>query len=386
MYMGELNKWFTRDNYGGRKSMQAVEVSMNAQLTYDSIWARRGRAVIMSNDAKGCYDRIAHVVVDLALQRLGIPKPALQSMLEAIQEMEHHIRTAFGDSEEHYGNDREAPPQGVLQGNGAGPAGWFAISTLMIQILRDQGYGYKEWTLIRQRAVTITCFAFVDNTDLIHATTDPAKSTETLISEAQQALNLWEGLLQATGGALAPEKSYWYLIEVVHRNGQWEYAAPNNDHHLTLPGGATVEHLSVNTSKEALGIQIRPDGGMDDEVEYLKNKVLTWCTMLRTQKIYGYEAWYCLISTIMKSIEYPLAATTFSREQIDNIMCPLFKTALNMCNIQRHLPRKLLYGPIQYRGCGLKDHYRDTASNNLLQENMDLNLTSGTFHLIFTAT
>ena len=170
--------------------MQAVEVSMNAQLTYDSIWARRGRAVIMSNDAKGCYDRIAHVVVDLALQRLGIPKPALQSMLEAIQEMEHHIRTAFGDSEAHYGNDREAPPQGVLQGNGAGPAGWFAISTLMIQILRDQGYGYKEWTLIRQRAVTITCFAFVDDTDLIHATTDPAKSTETLISEAQQALNL----------------------------------------------------------------------------------------------------------------------------------------------------------------------------------------------------
>ena len=59
-----------------------------------------------------------------------------------------------------------------------------------------------------------------------------------------------------------------------------------------------------------------------------------------------------------------------------------------MCNIQRHLPRKLLYGPIQYRGCGLKDpyylqlayhlletlkhHYRDTASNDLLQENMDL--------------
>ena len=111
-------------------------------------------------------------------------------MLEAIQEMEHHIRTAFGDSEAHYGNNREAPPQGVLQGNGAGPAGWFAISTLMIQILRNQGYGYKEWTLIRQRAVAITCFAFVDNTDLIHATTNPAKSTETLIAEAQQALNL----------------------------------------------------------------------------------------------------------------------------------------------------------------------------------------------------
>ena len=117
-----------------------------------------------------------------------------------------------------------------------------------------------------------------------------------------------------------------------------------------------MEHLSVNTSKEALGIQTRLDGGMDDEVEYLKNKVLTWCTMLRTQKIYGYEAWYCLVSTIMKSIEYPLAATTFSREQVDDIMRPLFKTALNMCNIQRHLPRKLLYGPIQYRDAASRTH------------------------------
>jgi hypothetical protein len=53
----------------------------------------------MSNNAKECYDQIAHMVVNLALQRLGIPKPTLQSMLETIQEMKHHIRTAFGDSE-----------------------------------------------------------------------------------------------------------------------------------------------------------------------------------------------------------------------------------------------------------------------------------------------
>ena len=388
MRMGERNNWFTRDNYGGRKGMQAVEISMNAQLTFDSIWARRGRAVIMSNDAKGCYDRIAHVVVDMALRRLGIPRPALQSMLQAIQEMDHYIRTAFGDSDSHYGQENGVPPQGVLQGNGAGPAGWFCISTLMIRILRDQGFGYKEWSLIRRRALTITCFAFVDDTDLVHATTNPTKPTATLIEEAQTALTLWEGLLRATGGALAPEKSYWYLVEVKLHNGQWQYAkTTDNDYQLYLPGGHQVEKLDVTMSKEALGIQVRPDGGMEAEVEYLKNKVRTWCTLLKTQKIYGYEAWYCLTTTIMKSIEYPLAATSFTREQVDDIMRPLFKTALNMCNIQRHLPRKLLYGPVQYRGSGLRDPYlsqlayhlleilkhqdRDTASNDLLQENMD---------------
>jgi len=48
---------------------------------------------------------------------------------------------------------------------------------------------------------------------------DPSVLVETvtsvdLIDEAQLELSTWEGLLSATGGALALEKSYWYLVEV----------------------------------------------------------------------------------------------------------------------------------------------------------------------------
>ena len=67
MRLGERAGCLTRDNYGGRKDMQSAEVNMNTLLTYNSVWARHGRVVVMSNNAKGCYDRIAHVVVDLAL-------------------------------------------------------------------------------------------------------------------------------------------------------------------------------------------------------------------------------------------------------------------------------------------------------------------------------
>ena len=117
---------------------------MNSLLTYDSIWGRRGRAIIMSNDAKGCYDRIVHTVVILALRKLGIPNPALQSMVEPIQEMDHYIRTTYGDSDTSYGNEAHLPPpQGILQGNGAGPAGWTSIATLMINIMKKEGFGYN---------------------------------------------------------------------------------------------------------------------------------------------------------------------------------------------------------------------------------------------------
>jgi len=91
MWNGERAKALTRDNLGGRKGMCPVEVSMNQRLLYDLIRAKRGRAVIMSNDAWGCYDRIAHIAILLALQRLGIPRPPILAMLETIQKMQHYI-------------------------------------------------------------------------------------------------------------------------------------------------------------------------------------------------------------------------------------------------------------------------------------------------------
>jgi len=75
MWNGKRAKALTRDNLGGRKGMHPVEVSMNQHLLYNLIRAKWGRAVTMSKDAWGCYDRIAHIAVLLALRRLGIPRP-----------------------------------------------------------------------------------------------------------------------------------------------------------------------------------------------------------------------------------------------------------------------------------------------------------------------
>jgi hypothetical protein len=121
MAWAEAANALARDNYGGRKYLRAVEVSLNSTLTYNSLWAKRKAAVMMSNDAKGCFDRIAHAIAVLCLRRLGCPNAPIQSIITAIQEMKHHIRTAFGDSDKHYGGngDTAHPPQGLLQGNGA---------------------------------------------------------------------------------------------------------------------------------------------------------------------------------------------------------------------------------------------------------------------------
>ena len=66
--------------------------------------------------------------------------------------------------------------------------------------MTKMGFGYKQWTLIKKWVVTISCFAFVDDTDLIHSVQDPTVPLHQVIAEAQQALATWEGLIRALGG------------------------------------------------------------------------------------------------------------------------------------------------------------------------------------------
>jgi hypothetical protein len=142
-------------------------------------------------------------------------------------------------------------------------------------------------------------------------------------------VNKWHGLLSATGGDLAPEKSYWYLVELKWKQGKWMYTTvEESPGELWLPGAVDpIERRLVTESAEALGIHGRPDGQTADEVKYLRERVLTWADNLRTGQIKKELAWYCLNSTILKTIEYPLMATTLTHQDTHQIMQPLLKAS-----------------------------------------------------------
>ena len=57
----------------------------------------------------------------------------------------------------------------------------------------------------------------------------------------------------------------------------------------------------------------------------------------------------------MKTIEYPLAALTLTRSDVDAIMRPILTAVLPKCGIQRRYPHKILYGTDSTQGQGLRD-------------------------------
>jgi hypothetical protein len=71
-------------------------------------------------------------------------------------------------------------------------------------------------------------YSFVDDTDLIQTARTLQESEQDVALEMQRALNTWEGAIHATGGAIVPPKSFWYLIGFKWHEGNWSYKVDND--------------------------------------------------------------------------------------------------------------------------------------------------------------
>ena len=173
----------------------------------------RHGGIVCSNDAQSCYDRIVHSVLSLSLQCLGVPQPPIRSLITTIQNMCHNIKTAYGVSQQSYHSHPSLPPlQGMIQGHGTAPTGWRMTSTPIINAIRKAGYGFRLPTAISRTTLPIACTAFVDDTDLWLTASSATSSFSNTQQRAQQMIDLWNGLLHSTGGALVAKKSYWHWI------------------------------------------------------------------------------------------------------------------------------------------------------------------------------
>ncbi len=222
---------------------------------------------------------------------LGFPKEPIQSMFLALQKAAHRIRTAFGVSDKKYGDDLKEPLQGLGQGNGCGPAGWAIVSTPIINMMRALGFGATFFTAMSVQLITFVCYAFVDDTDVVHTAQDVNTTGQDILIQMQQVIDHWEGGLRATGGAIVPKKSYWYLIDWIWEKGKWKYASIDD-----IPGDLTIrdtcgtkrvtlQRYNPEIAKETLGVFLAMDGNNREEILKLRAKTQEFADQIRTGSI-----------------------------------------------------------------------------------------------------
>ena len=120
--------------------------------------------------------------------------------------------------------------------------------------------------------ICIVGYAFVDDTDLIQTSHDGQTFAE-VNDKMQKAMNLWEGLIKNTGGALATDKCRWWGIDFLWTDGRWRYQTkeePNGELTAldTFENQQIIQQLATVKAYETLGVWLAADGNHKEELKF----------------------------------------------------------------------------------------------------------------------
>jgi hypothetical protein len=279
--------------------------------------------------------------------------------------MKHHIRTNFGDSAFTMSSEGTLIPfQGVLQGNGASPATWVIVSTVLLDMLRAKGNGGHFTTAISNRRSHSVGYAFVDDTDLIqYNSRDKAMTVDETMQHMQETIDRWEGGLKATGGAIVPDKSFVYpIVFEFDEQGRWSYQSTADvDFEFSVCDHNDNQHplrqLEAHDGQCTLGVHLSPDGNNRDAFNYLMHKSEEWKELITTGHLQRTEAWHALESTILKTLQYPLPALTLTETECNKIIRPVLDAGLNKSSICKTFPKAVIHGPKEEGGLDITHLY-----------------------------
>ncbi|CAJ1960231.1 unnamed protein product, partial [Cylindrotheca closterium] len=153
------------------------------------------------------------------------------------------------------------------------------------------GFGFECLTAINSHLVTAQCFCFVDDTDVIEAGASVNHSGKGICPSIQAAASMWAEGISATGGAINPDKSFWWLIDFAWdgREGQWTFRKKNQllpDHRLQIPGlSGKLEYLrrlELGEAEKTLGVMLAPLEDQKAHVSHLKGIAKRWAEQVRS--------------------------------------------------------------------------------------------------------
>jgi hypothetical protein len=98
---------------------------------------------------------------------------------------------------------------GLGQGNRVAPPSWIQLSTVLVNVFKQLKLGVLLLDHITLKMILTTRALFVDATDL-YTWRDGLLNPGKLWCQTQVDLHQWSYLLNATGGALKPEKCFWF--------------------------------------------------------------------------------------------------------------------------------------------------------------------------------
>ena len=184
-----------------------------------------------------------------------------------LQNMEHSVRIAFGESYTTYGGDKWSLPlnplsKGLGQLNGVSPEIWSIFSTPLLNCLRDSGHGSVLKRCISHDSLILVGYLFVENSTIIQISPSPTTPTTETVRLDQTGLGLFSGVSQTTGRKLIVSKKKWYLLKFKwYSTVQWRLSDNQACLLLKIPEVPhKIERLPASQAYIILGVWIDTNG------------------------------------------------------------------------------------------------------------------------------
>ena len=341
-----------------KKGTKASEAAIVKVLFFDLLRQTRRPGVFLASDLHQCFDRMAHPVCSLVSQRLGVHTNIVKCMLTAIQQMNHTVRTGYGDANVSYGNCTERPLQGGGQGNGASLPLFVAISCILISVLESAVKGVYFRTAMSLTLIHFIAIMYVDDTDILLAALDDTETIHEVIKRAKKAASVWQKAVLDSGGAARPDKCYWSAIDFEWTGGKWRYKKIKEIPgyiRIRNPAGKleTIKRYELDNANEGLGVYLTPRGSLNLQLTETSKKIRTWTAKVIKSSLSNKETYVAATTTIFKTIMFILPSCSFSRKQCRAIEVLLYKDLLPKMGVSSKIPLPYRFAPHQFQGMNL---------------------------------
>jgi len=165
-------------------------------------------------------------------------------------------------------------------------------------------------------------------------------------------LDIWQGGVEATGGALSLDKCSWSGLFYFFQAGQWKlHSSQTYPAVLTIRDGLQVLPLKRYEPDEAVkvvGVHQSLSGSMAAQIISLTEKSDAWATAILQGHLDRKIFWQGLHTMIWPSLRYPLAVSSISERAATRITKQLFKALLPKLGANRSYLTDLCFTPWHY--------------------------------------
>ena len=211
---------------------------------------------------------------------------------------------------------------------------------------------------ISEMQLHLVGFNFVDDTDLMTALT-PNTPGKQILPKSKLSLDRWAGGPVATGGELAPDKSFCCLLAFKWTNIRCAcQSLKDMPGEVTMKDRHRVSHPlcrpNKDTAKKTLGVITSMDGNQQSQIACLTKVSTTFDHRVCATPCPKLHVLCAFSASHMKSIKCSLLVTCLSLPAWDAIVNPAVAPSLQRARISKTPSCTPLFAPLLPRGLGWK--------------------------------